>query len=272
MKHDASDGPLRMRVAAWQSRLQGHDPQVHADVMRRCADEAVDLLVLPECYFGGMPKTDHDARAQAIPAPYLPLVDESTGSHPITVIAGFVERATTDRLYSSAVIIRAGRVSAVARKLFPIEPAFAPGETLSTFPVGGTKVGVVICHDANFIEPARLLARAGARVLACPLNNDLRPQVAAEWATRTRSNLIARAVENDCWVIAADVCGRTTARVGLGATAIVGPDGRVIAQADPTREHLLVADIDIAANSMLSRWDVHRNPAVFDLWSRAQTH
>lgn len=114
------------------------------------------------------------------------------------MIAGFVERATTDRLYSSAAIIRAGRVSAVARKLFPIEPVFAPGETLSVYPVGGTEVGVVICHDANFIEPARLLARAGARVLACPLNNDLRPQVAAEWATRTRSNLVARAVENDC--------------------------------------------------------------------------
>lgn len=212
----------------------------------------MDLLVLPECYFGGMPKTDHDARAQAIPAPYLPLVGASTGSHPTTVIA--------DRLYSSAAFIRAGRVSAVPRKLFPIEPVFTPGESLSPYPAAGTQVGVVICHDANFNEPARLLAHAGARVLACPLNNDLRPKVAAEWATRTRSNLIARAVENDCRVIAADVCGRTTARVGLGATAIVGPDGRVIAQADPTREHLLVVDIDIAANSMLSRWDVRRNP------------
>ncbi len=261
-----------MRVAAWQSRLQGYDPRAHADVLRRCADEAVDLLILPECYFGGMPKTNHDAGAQAIPAPYLPLVDAFTGRHPTTVVAGFVERAATDRLYSSAVIIRAGGVCAIARKLFPIEPVFTPGETLSTYPVAGTQVGVVICHDANFIEPARLLARAGARVLACPLNNDLSPEVAAEWATRTRSNLIARAVENDCWVIAADVCGRTTSRIGLGATAIVGPDGRVIAQADPTREQLLVADIEIAANSMLSRWDVERNPAVFDLWSRAQTH
>lgn len=56
MKHGPSGGALRMRVAAWQSRLPGYDPQTHADVMGRCTDEAVDLLVLPECYFGGMPK------------------------------------------------------------------------------------------------------------------------------------------------------------------------------------------------------------------------
>ncbi len=270
MKHDASDRLLRLRVAAWQSHLRGYDPQVHPDVMRRCADEAVDLLVLPECYFGGMPKTKDDAQAQAIPAPYLPLVDASTGSRPTTMVAGFVERATADRLYSSAAIIDAGRVSAVARKLFPVEPVFTPGETLSTYPVAGTQVGVVICYDANFVEPARLAALAGARILVCPLNNDLRPEVATHWATRTRSNLIARAVENDCWVIAADVCGQAPTRVGLGATAIIRPDGHVIAQADPTREHLLVVDIDIAPNSMLTRWDVHRNPAVFELWSRAQ--
>lgn len=41
----------------------------------------------------------------------------------------------------------------------------------------------------------------------CPLNNDLRQAVAAQWAIRTHANLVARAVVNDCWVIAADVCG-----------------------------------------------------------------
>jgi predicted amidohydrolase len=74
-------------------------------------------------------------------------------------------------------------VDGVARKLYPIEPAVAPSDTLSTYPVAATRFGVVICHDGNFIEPARLLAQAGARLLACPLNNDLRQDVAAGWTT-----------------------------------------------------------------------------------------
>lgn len=261
-----------MRIGIWQSGLHGHDPVVHADVVRRGADQTVDLLVFPECYFGGMPKTREQAHAQSLRAPYQPLMDAFTGTGPtMTVVAGFVEQAPTGHLYSSAAIIRAGQMIAVARKLFPIEPVFSPGDTLSTHAASDVRFGVVICYDGNFIEPARLLAHAGARLLVCPLNNDLRREVTPEWVIRTRSNLIARAVENDCWVIAADVSGQTSTRVGLAASAIIRPDGHVVAQSDPRHEHLLVADIEIAARTRLHQWDVRRNPAVFQLWRQAHS-
>jgi hypothetical protein len=43
-----------MRVAALQAGLDGLDDAVLAEAFRRCASESVDLLVLPECYIGGM--------------------------------------------------------------------------------------------------------------------------------------------------------------------------------------------------------------------------
>lgn len=140
------------------------------------------------------------------------------------------------------------------------------------------RFGVVICYDGNYVEPARLLAHAGARVLVCPLNNDLRREVAPEWVIRTRSNLIARAVENDCWVIAADVSGQTFSRVGLAASAIIRPDGHVVEQGDPRREHLLLANIFSSPTSTSRRvaccgsgMFAATRPCSFKLWRQAHS-
>ncbi len=94
----------------------------------------------------------------------------------------------------------------------------------------------MICNDANYLEPARVLAARGAALLFMPLNNALRPDIAAAWRTRTRSNLIARAVENHLTVIAADVAGQLNERISYGGTAIVGPDGALLAEAAPLVE------------------------------------
>lgn len=129
---------------------------------------------------------------------------------------------------------------------------------------------MVICYDCNLVEPSRLLALAGARVLVCPLNNDLPPDVTRGWLSRSRSALIARAVENDCWVIAADVAGTAPGREGIGATCVIAPDGRVVAEPDRSAApELVVAEIEVRGESMLPRWDVRRNPAIFDRWRRS---
>jgi predicted amidohydrolase len=261
----------RMKVAALQSGLRGYDAAALADALARCADQSVDLLVLPECYAGGMPATVDEAAAAAISAPYSALVEMLGDCSPtISVVAGFVERSAPGVLHSSAAVIKAGRVLGVSRKLFPVEPMFTAGDGLPTYAVGDHSFGVVICHDGNFVEPARLLALAGVRVLVCPLNNDLRADVARKWAARTHANLVARAVENDCWVIAADVCGAEDGRVGIGASRVLAPDGRVVAAAPSDEQALLVVDIDIAAVSMLNRWDVKHNPSIFRAWVQAQ--
>lgn len=248
-----------MRVATLQLDLAG-DPVAGAE---RC--EGVDLLVLPECAFGGMPADGQAAGEVAMTASEV--VAACAAFPPATtVVAGFTERAASGLLHSSAAVLRDGRLLGVSRKLYPREPFFSPGHDLPLHHVGEVAFGVLICNDANFVEPARLLALAGARVLVCPLNNDLPVEVSRRWATRTRSTLVARAVENDCWVIAADVRGRAGEREGGAATRIVGPDGGLIAAPGADEQGLVVADIDVTGASMLQRWDAAQNPAIFARW------
>lgn len=261
-----------MRVAALQSGLGGWRAGGLAAAVKVCEREGVELLVLPECYFGGMRAVRPAADEVAMVAPYPDLVGAFRDCpSDLTVVAGFTERAGDGLLHSSAAVLRAGRLLGVMRKLFPREPAFSPGDELPLFRHDGHAFGVVICNDANFVEPSRLLALAGARLLVCPLNNDLPVEVTRGWRVRTRSALIARAVENDCWVIAADVCGRAEGRLGGAATRIIGPDGRIVSEARGDEPGLVVADIDPANGSMLSRWDVAQNPAVFARWADALT-
>ncbi|MET9248214.1 carbon-nitrogen hydrolase family protein [Nonomuraea sp. NPDC003709] len=257
-----------MRVAALQAELAGSAAGDLPRVIEQCERAGVELLVLPECYFGSMPPDKPAAEAVAMSPPYANLISALRDCPPtMTVVAGFTERSADGRLHSSAAVVRAGRLAGeVTRKLFPREPAFSPGEDLPLYRQDDYAFGVVICNDANFVEPSRLLALAGARVLACPLNNDLPVDVTRGWAVRTRSTLVARAVENDCWVIAADVAGTAGGRAGGGATRIIAPDGRVAAAARAEEPGLVIADIEVPGRSFLERWNVAQNPAVLRKW------
>ncbi|WP_188195390.1 carbon-nitrogen hydrolase family protein [Nonomuraea sp. SYSU D8015] len=240
------------------------------EAIGRCAREGVELLVLPECYFGGMPSGR--AAAEAVATTAEELIPALRAAPPgLTVVAGFTERADRGLLHSSAAVVRDGRLLGVSRKLFPREAAFDPGDDLPLHHHGELPFGVVICYDANFVEPSRLLALAGARVLACPLNNDLPADVTRRWRIRSRSTLVARAVENDCWVIAADVAGTADGREGIGATRIVAPDGGVVAEAPDGEPALLVADIEPDGASPPHHWDASLNPALYRRWVRSVT-
>ena len=87
------------------------------------------------------------------------------------------------------------------------------------------------------------MAAQGAAVLFVPTNNGLPPgKGGPELASETRNVDIARATSNNAWVVRADVAGRAPGLVAHGTSAIVGPDGTVLASVAPGDE-LIVAEI-----------------------------
>ncbi|HSV50552.1 MAG TPA: NAD+ synthase [Burkholderiaceae bacterium] len=77
------------------------------------------------------------------------------------------------RRHNAASVINEGRVLATYAKrelpnyqVFDERRYFTPGQGVCVFPVGGIKVGLLICEDAWFEEPARLAREAGAEMLA----------------------------------------------------------------------------------------------------------
>ena len=103
----------------------------------------------------------------------------------------------------------------------------------------GARLGMSICYDVRFPELYRILAVRGAEVIAIPSAFTL-ATTRDHWDVLVR----ARAIENQCFVVAANQIGASGAgnRSG-GRSLIVDPWGLVLASA-PDTETAIVAELD----------------------------
>ena len=114
---------------------------------------------------------------------------------------------------------------------------YQPGSASLPIHTANGTVGALVCYDLRFPEVARDLAFAGARVLIIAAEWPLSRLV--HWQTLTQ----ARAIENQCFVVACNACGQTGKLLMAGHSRILGPGGEVLAEADE-RPGLTVAALD----------------------------
>jgi predicted amidohydrolase len=116
----------------------------------------------------------------------------------------------------------------------------APGdEPVTSALANGEGLGLTICYDLRFPELFRILAIRGATVMSVP---------AAFTETTTRDHwevlLRARAIEDQCFVVAANQVGEPAPGIRTGGRSmIVNPWGIVLAQA-PDLETFILAELD----------------------------
>ncbi len=118
----------------------------------------------------------------------------------------------------------------------------SPGEHVVTVPTPFGLLGLGVCYDLRFPEMFRVQFQRGMSLLALP-SAFTRVTGEAHWHVLLR----ARAIENQCWVIAPNQGGRQTpTRECYGGSVIIDPWGRVLASA-ATGEAVLVAEPDHSA-------------------------
>ena len=242
-----------MRVAAYQAPLLPCGSMESLERIRhqvaRCETEGVEILCCPEAVLGGL--ADYAARpadvAIDVEAGHLDNVLMPLASDTVTTILGFTERSGADSLYNSAAVFHKGAVVGVYRKLHPAirRSIYRAGDRMPVFRVGGLAFGIVICNDANYPDPARIMALQGATALFVPTNNGL-PLDRADVSADARRVDIDLARRHGVSVIRADVAGRTADLVSYGSSSIVAADGTVIRSAQRLTEDLLVADLEPA--------------------------
>ena len=267
-----------MKVATYQAPYLPFGSMAAVGLIRArldgCEAAGVALLCCPEAVLGGLA---HESDGQS---PYevavdlaelaeivAPLLDTS-----VTVVVGFTERDPSGAVFDSAAVLAGGRIAAVYRKVYPgYRTAYRAGTELPVLRCGPMPFGIVICNDLWYLEPARILASAGAAVIFVPTNSGHQRSLSASFRARGDNLPIARAVDTVTTVVVADIAGRQGDRFTDGFTAIVDPDGVVLARAAPMAEALLVADVEPHRRPYDPRGlDGHTNPAVagayLDLW------
>jgi len=123
-----------------------------------------------------------------------------------------------------------------------------PGTDFPVAELNGTKIGVLICYDIEFPEPARRLALAGADIILIPT------AVMEPYDQVARHVIPARAYENQVYIAYANHSGAENGLGYIGLSSICGPDGAVLAMAGGGEE-MLFAETDAAHHAAVRKAD-----------------
>ncbi len=123
---------------------------------------------------------------------------------------------------------------------------YRAGAEATVFTVDGVTVGVLLCRDSTFAEPARSMVSRGAQILFVPTNNGMPPaRGGPDLVQDARACDVDRALESGVPVVRADVAGVDGPLVSYGSSGIVNRDGRVLGTGTALAADLVVADIDV---------------------------
>ncbi|HEU5430939.1 MAG TPA: carbon-nitrogen hydrolase family protein [Thermomicrobiales bacterium] len=246
---------LRVGLVQMNSRA---DKAANLDKAERLIAEAADagarLVALPEyvTYLG--PKDRIDEVAESIPGPTSERFANLARRHGISLLAGSMhERSPYPGKYynTSTLFDPRGELIAAYRKihLFDVRigetvvaaesDRIAPGDDVVTALVDGHRVGLSICYDLRFPELYRALADEGAELLFVPAAFTMFTGK-DHWELLLR----ARAVENQCYVVAPGQIGRYEPEGWCyGRSLVADPWGVVVAVASD-EETVALATLD----------------------------
>ncbi|CAH1997572.1 unnamed protein product [Acanthoscelides obtectus] len=177
-------------------------------------------------------------------------------------IGGFHEKVDEDTIYNSHILLdSSGEIKSIYRKIHLFDVAI-PEKNIylreSDLNVGGSQIfppsgtpaglmGLAICYDLRFPELAILQTKMGAQILTYP-SAFTHSTGEAHWEVLLR----ARAIENQCYVVAAAQFGKhNPKRTSYGQAMIIDPWGKILAECPKytgeadTNERIAIADIDL---------------------------
>src|SRR6266487_2532184 len=238
-----------MKVAAAQISCLLGDPKANLlkvrDFSRRARDAGTELIVFPEMTDTGYSMSVIEAHANSWTSGFVPGLQEIAAKLSIGIVCGVSERDGS-LVYNSLVFVdQQGQIAAKYRKahLYAVAPVeeqkcFASGDAFASFALGDLRFGFSICYDLRFPEMYRRLVvdqNVGAFI------------VSSAWPfprlEHFRTLALARAIENQSYVIASNRVGKDDDLWFCGSSAIIDPRGVVIAAASADREELIQADL-----------------------------
>ena len=238
-----------MRLALAQIDTVVGDIGGNADRVRRAIDRGTeagaDLVVVPELALTGYPPEDLLAKDHFVDENLTALKAMARATDRTAALIGFADRSD-GTLRNGAALCADGRIAHVYHKrllpnygVFDEERYFEPGQGVVVVEVAGVPVAVTICED---IWMPGVAAEAAAHGAALLVNLSASPFHAGKGPDR-EAMLQARAADNGIWLAYCNLVGGQDELVFDGRSAVLSPDGHVVARAASFAEDLLVVDI-----------------------------
>jgi predicted amidohydrolase len=238
-----------MRIAAAQVSCAPGDLKVNVrkirDFSALAKKSGTELIVFPEMVDTGYSMPAIREHATSWNEGAVPKLQETAKELSIAIIAGVSDRDGAS-IFNSQVFINAkGGIAAKYRKTHlvtaaPLDerPYFTAGHGFASCKIDKFNLGLGICYDLRFPEFYRTLAvNHAANVL---INSSAWPFPRVE---HLRILALARAIENQSYLILANRVGTDDGVTFCGTSAIIDPYGVIIASASADREELIQGEL-----------------------------
>jgi predicted amidohydrolase len=217
-----------------------------AQVLREAAAKGAKLTVFPEAALAGYCFDSlEEAREQAetIPGPSTERFSGLCREVGACVVYGLIE-ADGKRVFNACALVGPGGLVASYRKIhlpfLGMDRFMTPGDRpFAVDEAAGMRVGMNICYDGGFPEPARVMMLQGADLIVLPTNWPPGSECTAQFAVNTR------AMENNVYYLACNRVGSERGFRFIGQSKICDPSGRTLAEAAHDREEILYAEVDV---------------------------
>ena len=209
---------------SWEDKASSH--LLVEEMLEDIQPEAGSLVVLPE-----MSDTGWSFNLDAVVAGDSPGWAAATArKHRLHLQVGYAESGPDQKAFNCTVIARPdGSLGPVYRKMHPFSYGreidhYESGDSVVVDRLPRAAVCPTICYDLRFPELYRHAALAGAEVMT----------VIASWpgvrAAHWRALAIARAMENQAYVVAVNRTGSDPSFDYAGGALIISPHGEVLAE------------------------------------------
>jgi predicted amidohydrolase len=236
--------------------------QIVEELVARASERGAAVVCFPECYvpgYRGLGKTPPPPDAVFLENAWA-RVAAAAAKGRIGVVLG-TERLEGEALFATALVIGPDGARLGFQDKVQLDPSedeiYAPANSRRVFTVGPLTFGVAICHEGwRYPETVRWAARHGAQVVFHPHLELGGPDAYAPTTFADPRNtfhekaLLCRAAENTIWIASVNYAAEGSATT----SAIVKPDGTLLAFQPYGKEGLLIADLDLSlATGLLAK-------------------
>ncbi|CAH1170144.1 unnamed protein product [Phaedon cochleariae] len=257
---------LKCKVAVCQFTASNNKSE-NLTVVQKLVNDAVSkdakMVFLPEATdYIATNKTEAKSLAEPLDGPLVSEYKKIAKQNKVWLsLGGLHEKIDEDLVYNSHIVIDdTGEIKSVYRKIHLFDVAIPEKNVFlreSDINIGGSQIlppvntpagqiGLAICYDLRFPELSTLQTKLGAEILTYPSAFTSGTGL-AHWEILLR----ARAIENQCYVIAAAQYGKhNKKRTSFGQAMIVNPWGTIKAECPKytegieTNQSIAVAEID----------------------------
>lgn len=238
----------KLTISLAQMQIAAGDVRKNTATLERLAADAAArksrMIVLPELWSTGYVLEHAKEHASELSKGTFDQLSKIAIQHKICIVGSVLEKRGLEVANSAPFFAPNGRMLGVYRKihlfrLMDEDKYLQPGASPLSLDLPWGITGLAICYDLRFPELFRKYAlEDGAKMIVIP----------AEWPLvrieHWRALLIARAIENQCYIVGVNAVGETAGTVFGGHSMVVDPWGKIVVEAGEDAQ-LLTVDIEM---------------------------